>query len=196
MFEVEIKVRIEDPEKMKRNFEESNIKYICSLRHEDSYFNMPEGLRNFKESDEALRIRQSLEYDKTNDKSIQKEQSYLTYKGAKIDVMTKTRREIEIKIGNAHDMLEILNILGFKRVLNVIKERELYETKFNGEEVEILIDYLPDLDQYYMEVEVIIESKRKLEPIRRKLFTFLKQFGISESDSIRKSYLELLLEAK
>ena len=40
--------------------------YKLSLLHEDTYFNMPKELRDFKKTDEALRIRKSIEFQKDN----------------------------------------------------------------------------------------------------------------------------------
>ncbi|HEY0089177.1 MAG TPA: CYTH domain-containing protein, partial [Candidatus Lokiarchaeia archaeon] len=66
MLEIEIKVKIKDLELMKRMFEENGGVYKLSLIHEDSYFNMPQGLRDFKETDEALRVRKSIEFNIKN----------------------------------------------------------------------------------------------------------------------------------
>ena len=61
MIEVEIKVAISNPESLKENLKKLNGEYIISLDHEDTYFNMPKKLRNFKKTDEALRLRKSIE---------------------------------------------------------------------------------------------------------------------------------------
>ncbi|MFX1418019.1 MAG: CYTH domain-containing protein, partial [Promethearchaeota archaeon] len=64
MIEVEIKVRISDPELILKKFKENNGIYKISLIHEDTYFNMPAGLRDFKKTDEALRLRKSIEFNR------------------------------------------------------------------------------------------------------------------------------------
>ena len=97
MIEVEIKVRILDPEAIRNNFRQKGAIYKLSLEHEDIYFNMPEGLRDFKESDEALRLRKSIAFNESDDSIGKKTDFYLTYKGKKLDNSTKTREEIEIK---------------------------------------------------------------------------------------------------
>ena len=71
MIEVEIKARITDPNEIKENFEKLNGIYKISLYHEDTYFNMPKKLRDFKKTDEALRIRKSVEFQKNNSRPIQ-----------------------------------------------------------------------------------------------------------------------------
>ena len=62
--EVEIKVKMSNPDEMREQFKSKDGVYRCSLIHEDTYFNMPKGLRDFRKSDEALRIRKSIEFNK------------------------------------------------------------------------------------------------------------------------------------
>ena len=44
MFEVEIKVKIPDPDELKQKIRTLNGVYKTSLYHEDTYFNMPKKL--------------------------------------------------------------------------------------------------------------------------------------------------------
>ena len=194
MIEVEIKVRILDPELIRNNFRDNGGIYKLSLEHEDIYFNMPEGLRDFKETDEALRLRKSITFNKF-DASIGKITNfYLTYKGKKIDKSTKTREEIEIKIEDIEKIKNLLRILGFQEVLTIKKERELYEFKYKKHHIEALIDYIPILNQYFIEVECLLESSDNFESSRNVLFEFLNLFDIKKEESIRKSYLELITD--
>ena len=86
MIEVEIKVKISNPELILQKFEDNNGIYKISLLHEDTYFNMPNGLRDFKETDEALRLRKSIEFNKNLKTKGQNINYYFTYKGKKIDI--------------------------------------------------------------------------------------------------------------
>ncbi|TXT65814.1 MAG: CYTH domain protein [Promethearchaeota archaeon] len=192
MIEVEIKVLILDPDRYRRMFMEQGGVYKASFLHEDTYFNMPEGLRDFKTSDEALRIRQSVEFNKNNPKE-KKTTHYLTYKGAKLDSSTKTRRELETKVEEGVITKEILILLGFREILTVKKERELYEFIYNEKKVEVLIDYIPTLDHYFIEAEILAQGEEKVEENREILFNFLNQFNITKQNSIRRSYLELII---
>ncbi len=194
MIEVEIKVQILDPTIIRKRFEENKGVYKTSLQHEDTYFNMPKGLRNFKETDEALRVRKSFEFNKTNHTIKQKINHYLTYKGKKLDSSTKTREEIEIKIEDIERMKILLKELGFQEILTVKKERELYVFEFKTYHIEALIDYLPILDQHFIEVEYLLNSTEKLEDSKEVLFEFLGLFDIKKEESIRKSYLELIAD--
>ena len=195
MIEVEIKTHIKDPKFIQKQLKNMNAQYICSLIHEDTYYNMPEGLRDFKKTDEALRIRNSTKFDKFNKEIPQKTGIYLAYKGKKLDNDTKTRREIETKIQNGINLTEIFELLGFREVLTVKKERELYKLAYESYKIEILLDYIPFLDQFFLEVEFIAKSEENIEVIKDLLFEFLGKLGIERKNSIRKSYLELITES-
>jgi len=194
MIEVEIKVKITDPELMRKRFIEKQGIYKFSLKHEDTYFNMPNGLRDFKKTDEALRLRKSIKFIKNNSGEDQEREVYFTYKGKKIDNFTKTREEIDLIVEDYGKMRRILSLLGFKEVLSVKKERELFKFDYKNYSIEALIDYLPILDQHFIEVEYLTDSSEKIEEIKDELFDFLSLFNIKKEDSVRKSYLELVID--
>lgn len=194
MIEVEIKVKIDNPDDMRKKFVERNGIYKMSLLHEDTYFNMPEGLRDFRKSDEALRIRKSIESHIDRKEPRQKPKYFITYKGKKLDSTTKTRKELESIVEEGEKLKEILKSLGFREFFTVEKERELYEFEYNGNKIEALIDYLPILKEHFIEVEIISDSNEEIDKTTQILFNFLNTLGISEERSIRKSYLELIAD--
>ncbi len=193
MIEVEIKAKISDPEGLRETLTNHDATYLISLHHEDTYFNMPKKLRDFRKTDEALRIRRSLQFKKDNPKR-KEEKYFITYKGAKLDSSTKTRREMETSVKDGQVLREILKILGFQEVYTIKKERDLYLFEQEGKEIEVLIDYLPLLGNYFIEAELIVESEKDIEDARKILFAFLKKLNISKEKSIRKSYLELIID--
>ena len=194
MIEIEIKVKISDPNLIRKKFENFNGVYKLSLNHEDTYFNMPKGLRDFKQTDEALRLRKSIEFNRNIKGMSQKINYFITYKGKKIDTTTKTREEIEVKINEIEDMKNLLKLLGFREVFTVVKERELYEFTFKDTRIEALIDYIPILEQHFVEVELITESYESVDENKEILFQFLEIFGIKKQESVRRSYLELITD--
>ena len=194
MIEVEIKIRISNPDLMRKKFEKNQGIYKCSLMHEDTYYNMPEGLRNFKQTDEALRLRKSLKYNINENGKDQEIEYFITYKGKKMGTSTKTREEIDLLIEDHKKMMKILTILGFQKVMTVKKERELYKFKFKEHSIGALIDYLPILNQHFIEVEYLTDSSEKIEESQNILFDFLNLLGIKKEESITKSYLELIIE--
>ncbi|MFX1444653.1 MAG: class IV adenylate cyclase [Promethearchaeota archaeon] len=195
MIEVEIKAKVSNPDDLRKKFEDSNGIHKFSLLHEDTYFNMPIELRDFKKTDEALRIRKSIEFQEDiNDLEKRIIKYYLTYKGKKLDSLTKSRNELEVIISDGIQLKLILKSLGFREIFTVKKERELYEFNYKEYLVEALIDYIPILKEYFIEVELQVDTDDELDNARDILFSFLSQFGIEREDSIRKSYLELIAE--
>lgn len=170
MLEIEAKAAVENIEEVEQKVLEAGGKYIRTETQKDIYFAHPS--RDFVDTDEALRIR-----------AVGKER-ILTYKGPKIDELTKTREEIEIKLEDAAPMAEMLNRLGFTEVASVVKTRSHYT----------LGDYMVAIDEvdglgHFIEIEKHADSYRPEE-----LVEMLKSLGIEESRMERKSYLELLLE--
>lgn len=172
MIEVEVKAKT-DP-KIKKKLELLGAQKIRKEKQEDIYFNAPH--KNFKITDEALRIR------KTPSKA------FLTYKGPKIDEKSKTRQEIETEIPDPKNITKILESLGFKKAHKVIKKREIYQLN----EFTITIDNVKGLGTY-IEIEKDIKEDEDHEKTLNKILKIYKQLGIKKGFQ-RKSYLELLLE--
>ncbi|MFX0188278.1 MAG: class IV adenylate cyclase [Candidatus Hodarchaeota archaeon] len=194
MIEVEIKAKVLNPNEFVKKFKSKKGKYKFSFIHEDTYFNMPEGLRDFKETDEALRIRKSIKYNKNFKNPKQQINYFITYKGKKIDKTTKTRYEFETKIEESDKIKDILKALGFREIFTVKKERDLYEFNFKGYIIDVLFDYIPILKEYFIEAEIMSKSPNKLEESKDILFDFLSLFDIKKEESITKSYLELIAD--
>ena len=107
MIEVEVKARA--PKDMAEKIAALGAVLLVVENHQDLYFNSP--LRDFKASDEALRIR------------IKEGGARLTYKGPKLDQTTKSRLERTVKIDDAQQMEQILLALGFVLSAQVRKQQ-------------------------------------------------------------------------
>ena len=83
----------------------------------------------------------------------------------------------------------VLHALGFSEAGIVRKIREF----FRAGEITVSLDAVEGLGEF-LEVEIMAENEKTLETARYMLFEFLKQFGFGEKDSIRTSYLEMVLE--
>jgi len=103
----------------------------------------------------------------------------LTYKGPKLDKVSKSREEYEAFVSG--EIEQILQKLGYKEVLKVKKKRKVYRYK----EYIISIDEVEDLGEY-LEVELKSDNLRDVEKIE-------SLFNLLFLDSERRSYLELLL---
>ena len=171
MIEIEVKVRI-DHEAVIPRLDELGASFEGTEHHNDVYYNAPH--RDFSMTDEALRLREC------------NGRSYLTYKGKKMDAISKTREEIETPVIMS-DMQNILGLLGFTESGSVRKIRQIFEC--NG--FTVSLDSVEGLGEF-MEIEIISDSN--IDYYRKKIFELVELLGASSSDSIQISYLEMLLE--
>ncbi len=172
MIEVEIKVKIDDKDKVVEQLKKLGFKFIKKKFQEDIYFNGID--RDFKETDEALRIR-----DEDGN-------FFVTYKGKKIDKISKTREEIEVKIEDKEKMRQIFKKLGFKEVPPIRKIREIYRKG----DMEASIDEVEGLG-LFLELEKVISNINDKDEVLEEMMDILKALNISKDNIIRKSYLEL-----
>ncbi len=180
MIEVEAKYKCENLGEVEAALLQKGYKYLGSRIEEDTYFQHP--CRDFKETDEALRIRRILE---PGGASIE-----LTYKGPRVlgkkDV--KEREEITVSL-NTRDyeaLMLLLERLGFRRVAVVKKERRIYRNK----EIQVMIDKVDNLGSF-IEVEVISEVIGGT--LAERIKSIIKDLGI-KGQAVDKTYLELLIE--
>jgi len=167
MIEVEVKARA--PEDIAERIAALGATLLVVENHHDLYFNSP--LRDFRFSDEALRIR------------IKEEGARLTYKGPKLDKTTKSRLEMTVKIDDPLQMEQILSSLGFVLSAQVRKQR----TKYSCEGAVLALDEVEGLGRF---VEVEAKGEGDYEEQRQKVLSILSRLG--QHESIRSSYLELL----
>lgn len=177
MIEVEVKVPLEGIGSLRSKLMELDCTCLGREGHEDTYYNGTD--RDFAATDEALRLR------RVDGRCV------ITYKGPKIGTRSKSRREIELEVGNAASADEVLTALGFTRVMTVTKTRENYRW---GRYI-ISLDTVTDLG-HYMEIETDAENESEVPPKVEEMTGLLGQLGIKQDAVITESYLELLLEKK
>lgn len=195
--EVELKVKLKDKEDFIKNLINLGATYKSDLNHTDIYYNMPKNTRDFALTDEALRLRKNIEYIPTglNDPNkIVTQSCDFTYKGPKLDNKTKTRVEYVCRIMDPDALDLILKSLGFQTIISVLKTRHLYHLEYMGKHIEIVIDKVQYLDGDYAEFEIQVPSDDKIIESKNIIFDLIKKFGYSSDDSIRTSYLELVLD--
>ena len=175
MLEVEVKYRIDNANDIRRKLNSLGASLVETVIERDYYFQHP--CRDFKATDEALRIRLS------------KNKCTLTYKGPRISGKAKVREELSVELANFKSISAILSRLGFKPIALVVKKREIYSYK----DFKISIDEVTDLGTF-IEIEYTGQVGQEnynqaLENIKQ----LIKELGIS-GPCILKSYLELILE--
>ena len=182
MLEIEMKFPIGDISKLQSKLATLPAKEAESVSEADHYFNAPD--RDFAKTDEALRLRRI------------GEKNYVTYKGPRTDRHTKTRKEIEVPLGdgpaNAEGFMQILTHLGYRPVAVVRKQRRILRLERGGFPVEICLDRVDELGDF-VELE-IVAGEDKLDAAKATLHSLAVELGLSQLE--RRSYLELLLQAR
>jgi adenylate cyclase class 2 len=174
MIEIEVKARVDDARKMERAIIAMGATPIGIQDQADTYYNAPH--RNFEMTDEALRIR------------VEDGDAFLTYKGPKMDTVSKTRQEFQTVIKDTETMGKILSSLGFSPVATVIKKRKNYRLG----DFFIALDEVRNLGNF-IEVEITVKDSKKYEEKVETIFKFIGKLGISRDSTIRKSYLEMII---
>lgn len=181
ILEVELKFRLADGKAVEEQLRARGAVEQSLVTHSDRYFNHPS--RNFRETDEAFRIRS---VGATN---------FLTYKGAVIGSVAKTRHEIEVGIDDGQDAAakidEMVRLLGFRFVREVRKTRRNLSLAWQGHQFELAVDDVPPLGTF-LEIELIAESGQR-EQAEKAVWELAHSLGLSVSE--KRSYLDLLLES-
>ena len=175
MLEVELKVKVQSLEPVRRKLLEKGA--VCSGRiHEhDLYYNAPH--RDFSVTDEAVRVRY------TNDHAV------VTYKGAKIKKFgLKAREELNTAVESGEVFETMLNRLGFTKTTEVNKWRENY--RFS--DAAISLDEVDELGPF-VEIEIMAEDENSNAAVL--IQRIAKEIGVS-GEPILASYLELLLSKR
>jgi adenylate cyclase class 2 len=175
MIEVEVKARVKDPKNVERSIIALGASPTGIEVQADTYYSAP--YRDFAKTDEALRIR------------VHDNNCFLTYKGPKMDTISKTRKEYEIEVNDADCMGNILSSLSFTPVATIVKKRKKYR----------LGDFIISLDEVrnlgdFIEAEVSIRDSKLHEEKVECIFRLFEKLGIRRDESIRMSYLEMILE--
>ena len=180
VYEVEQKLRIQDTQGVRQELAELDAVWAAPVRQVDRYLAHP--CRDFATTDEALRIRSVGSVN------------CITYKGPKLDQLTKTRREIELSIADgpvgATDFVGLLEALGFQPVADVCKQRTTATFTWQSRQVEVALD---DVDNVglFAELETSADDEN-LDAARQSIQALAARLGLTDVE--RRSYLELLLE--
>jgi adenylate cyclase class 2 len=185
MIEVELKFPLSDRAALKAALQRLQPGISFHEREEtDEYFQHP--CRDFKVTDEALRIRSS-------GATVE-----LTWKGPKLDLLTKSRKELELTVNELPAtsevrrlrLREILLELGFASGGLVHKFRQTAEFPFHSQLMHVSIDDVRNVG-LYVELETICEPPER-ERATQVLLQLAEQLDLQRSE--RRSYIALLAE--
>lgn len=186
VYEVEMKFPVADLAALEQALVRLAARFHEPIDQVDLYFAHPS--RDFAKTDEALRLRRV-----GNDVAI-------TWKGPRIDAATKTRQEIELPIapvgptggGTIAAWIELLESLGFRRVMEVAKRRRPARVPWQGCDVDVAIDAVDGLGSF---VEVELQARQGEVPQARAVLESLAA-ALGCGGQERRSYLELLLQKR
>ena len=186
MYEVELKFHLADVNHVVERLDAMSAFFRDSVEQVDRYFSHP--VRNFRKTDEALRLRQVGD-------SVQ-----LTWKGPRVDTSAKVRQEIELGVmpqgptgqTTVAAWTELLESLGFYQVFEVVKTRLPGRVHWHGSDIEIAIDTVANLGSY-AEFE-IIAGEGEVPLARDCVESLARELGLENPEPA--SYLELLAKGE
>ena len=182
-FEIEIKISVKDRQQVLEKLQKMGFQKKTEIIEEDMYFNSDH--YDIKKRDEALRIRKST-YIAENRTTAQ-----INFKGPKIDKISMSRIEYETDIKDAKSMENILQALGFQPVAGV--EKVWCYLERDG--MAACVDCVKGLGDF-LELEVLTEEEGQREKNLRKMDKVLEELGYSIKDTVRSSYLSMLMQER
>ncbi len=151
--EIEAKLKVVSLQEVERKLGEVGAEFVAEQLQTDTYFD--DAGAALKSSDRALRLRRQ--------KTGQKENTFLTYKGAKEKSNFKKRQEIEIEVGNGDLVEKLLSELGYEKALVYEKMRQNWQL----DDCVVCLDELPLLGSFVEiegpDAESIAHVQKKLE---------------------------------
>ncbi|MFX0054797.1 MAG: class IV adenylate cyclase [Promethearchaeota archaeon] len=186
-FEVEVKITLEESERLEAALLKIGARKLNTETQVDAYFDHP--CRSFPETDEAIRIRSRQPH--TDDRQLVTDDrplNEMTYKGPKVDPLSKTRVELSVGLDDSREAGLILTQLGFKTIAKVTKIRSFYVVR----EITISIDDVIDVGKF-LELERVVEHEDQIASAREDIFDVVRELGLNPEESIRDSYLEMYL---
>lgn len=181
-FEVELKFRVTELDAIRAALSNLGAVEQSECVHVDRYFNHP--ARDFHATDEAFRIRSV------------GDSNCLTYKGAVVGQVAKTRHEIEIPfadgIEQSQKLFEMVRLLGFRFVREVCKSRKSLTLDWNGRHYDLALDDVPPLGQF-LEIELIAEDHER-ETAEKAVWSLAHELDLNVPEP--RSYLNLLIESE
>lgn len=165
MTEIEVKIRIADPEKLKEKLTAIGAEPVKNrLLEENTLYDFSSQL--LRSQKRALRLR-----------IVNKKKAYLTYKGPPLKSRKfKIREEFETEVKNAKHMKKILKVLGFIPTFTYNKYRTVYRVK----KLKICLDETP------------IGNFLELEGEQSHIVKVANSLGFSKKEFIKKDYIQLI----
>jgi adenylate cyclase class 2 len=169
--EIEAKMAVPDLDAVRAKLRELCAEPAGRTLETNTFFDTED--RSLLAADEGLRLRRNLSQDDGTDEHV------ITYKGPRQHGKLKSRDEVELVVASSEDATQLLERLGFVRMLTFEKRRESW--KLGGCKVEL--DELPYLGSF---VEVEGPGEEPVLAVR-------EQLGLADKAMVKTSYIGLLM---
>ena len=187
MTEIELKARIENPEKIKARLAELGIHCYSYIKN-DTYWEF------FEKTYMRLRIRKE---EKTYTDGRSGKTILVTHKTREIHTETEVNNEREFAISDSSIFEEILAELGFTQDIKKEKQGWYWELKSSTGEAPLSAELsLVKSLGWFLELEILSDTsdERNLKQNRSRLLAVLDSLGISREAIESRPYSELIRE--
>jgi adenylate cyclase class 2 len=120
----------------------------------------------------------------------------ITYKGKKLSGAIKARRELEWRLDpgdpDGKSTEELLELLGFRPVATVGKQRVPYTLEPSSSQIAVVVDHVGSLG-VFAELERVVADKSWVEAARAEIAQLSAELGLQAVEP--RSYLEMTLKS-
>ncbi len=169
--EIEAKMSVPDLSVVRTRLQEVGATSAGKTLETNTFFDTED--RSLLAADEGLRLRRNVKVDGGADEHV------VTYKGPRHHGSLKSRDEVELTVANSDDAIQLLERLGFVRMVAFEKRRESWH--LGGCKVEL--DEVPYLGSF-----VEIEG-----PAEQDVLAVREQLGLADRPMVKSSYVALLM---
>jgi adenylate cyclase class 2 len=169
--EIEAKMAVPDLDVVRSKLRDIGSERAGRTLETNTFFDTED--RSLLAADEGLRLRRNHDVETDADEHV------ITYKGPRMHGVLKSRDEVELIVASSEDATQLLERLGFVRMLSFEKRRESW--KLGGCKVEL--DELPYLGSF-VEVE---------GPDEATVLAVREQLGLSDRPMVKSSYIAMLM---
>ena len=171
MIEVEVKIPIENIEKIKQKLLETGFIYQKTVVETDTYFTSAHYDMRKKENLDTGEVK-----------------AQLNCKGPKLDQVSMTRKETEIDIYEPEKMEDILKELEFYPASCRVKKTRGYYIK---DHMTAAADKVENLGNF-LELEIIVAKEEERAGGLDMIYELMRMLGCEKTETVRDSYLSML----
>jgi adenylate cyclase class 2 len=177
--EIEIKARVDDPERLKTIFSQISTRFIGTFEKDDTYWTSPMVAHD-------VRVRQEVKIDNAG---IATQTAVITYKHKAIRAGIEVNDELEFEVSNITAFERLLVQLGLKKKIGKHKQGPAWNCA--GITAELFL--VRDLG-YFVELEIMSDTddEQTVSEARKRLFALLSCLGIPEEWVEQRYYTEML----